>query len=93
MRYSYVHLFLIISKPISEAVLTILFYAASRPDYFSYGHSGSVACVERSPFFSDIVLSVGGWNWAVWREGEKVSQSHTDLVPFSATCLIWDCPD
>ena len=80
MRYSYVHLFLIISKPISEAVLTILIspsYAASRPDYFSYGHSGSVACVERSPFFSDIVLSVGGWNWAVWREGEKVSHTQT----------------
>ena len=47
---------------------------ASRPEYFSYGHNGSVVCVERSPFFRDIVLSVGGWNWAIWREGEKVSE-------------------
>ena len=54
-------------------ILFPLYCVASRPEYCCYGHSGSVACVDRSPFFRDIVLSVGGWNWAIWKEGQKVS--------------------
>ena len=46
---------------------------ASRPDLFFNSHSGQVLCVERSPFFRDVILTVGGWNWTVWREGNKAS--------------------
>ncbi|CAI8052445.1 Dynein intermediate chain 3, axonemal [Geodia barretti] len=46
-------------------------FIPTRPDYFSYGHCGSVVCMERSPFFRDILLTAGGWTWAIWREGEK----------------------
>ncbi|KGL73318.1 WD repeat-containing protein 63, partial [Tinamus guttatus] len=32
-------------------------------------HDGIVHTVQRSPFFKDIVLSVGPWNFAIWKEG------------------------
>lgn len=40
-----------------------------RPEFYSRAHCGTVCCVERSPFFRDIILSVGGWNFAIWKEG------------------------
>uniref|UniRef100_A0A8C3SEI9 WD repeat-containing protein 63 n=1 Tax=Chelydra serpentina TaxID=8475 RepID=A0A8C3SEI9_CHESE len=32
-------------------------------------HDGVVRTIQRSPFFKDIILSVGGWNFAIWKEG------------------------
>lgn len=32
-------------------------------------HDGAVHTVQRSPFYRDIVLTVGGWNIAIWKEG------------------------
>ncbi|XP_020650683.3 dynein axonemal intermediate chain 3 isoform X2 [Pogona vitticeps] len=32
-------------------------------------HDGLVHTVQRSPFFNDIILTVGGWNFAIWKEG------------------------
>nr|XP_025038962.1 WD repeat-containing protein 63 isoform X3 [Pelodiscus sinensis] len=32
-------------------------------------HDGIVHSIQRSPFFKDIILSVGGWNFAIWKEG------------------------
>nr|XP_034977621.1 WD repeat-containing protein 63 isoform X2 [Zootoca vivipara] len=32
-------------------------------------HDGIVHTVQRSPFFKDILLTVGGWNFAIWKEG------------------------
>ncbi|XP_010900416.2 WD repeat-containing protein 63 [Esox lucius] len=32
-------------------------------------HDGLVNTVRRSPFFKDIVLTVGGWTFAIWKEG------------------------
>ena len=46
---------------------------AQQPKYHFNHHSGPVLCLQRSPFFKDIVLSVGGWSFAVWREGCEVS--------------------
>ncbi|KAL5486545.1 hypothetical protein EMCRGX_G019042 [Ephydatia muelleri] len=40
-----------------------------KPEFYSRAHCGAVCCVERSPFFRDIILSVGGWNFAIWKEG------------------------
>ncbi|KAM3876189.1 dynein axonemal intermediate chain 3 [Diretmus argenteus] len=32
-------------------------------------HDWLVNTVQRSPFFKDIILTVGGWNFAIWKEG------------------------
>eukprot|EP01135_Chromosphaera_perkinsii_P005184 Nk52_evm2s322 gene=Nk52_evmTU2s322 len=32
------------------------------------GHFGPVTAIQRSPFFKDIVLSVGGWTFSIWKE-------------------------
>ncbi|XP_074122452.1 dynein axonemal intermediate chain 3 [Sminthopsis crassicaudata] len=32
-------------------------------------HDGSIHTVQRSPFYTDIVLTIGGWNVAIWKEG------------------------
>nr|XP_056700726.1 dynein axonemal intermediate chain 3 [Euleptes europaea] len=32
-------------------------------------HDGLVHTIQRSPFFKDIILTVGGWNFAIWKEG------------------------
>ncbi|CAH2310444.1 WD repeat-containing 63 [Pelobates cultripes] len=32
-------------------------------------HDGAVDTVQRSPFIQDIVLTVGGWSLAIWKEG------------------------
>ncbi|XP_045403584.1 dynein axonemal intermediate chain 3 isoform X1 [Lemur catta] len=31
-------------------------------------HDGAVHTVQRSPFYNDIILTVGGWNVAIWKE-------------------------
>ncbi|KAK6180530.1 hypothetical protein SNE40_012670 [Patella caerulea] len=40
-----------------------------KPDYYHALHDGPVTTLQRSPFFKDIVLSVGGWTLALWKEG------------------------
>ncbi|XP_070261594.1 dynein axonemal intermediate chain 3 [Myotis yumanensis] len=32
-------------------------------------HDGAIHTIQRSPFYSDIILTVGGWNLAIWKEG------------------------
>ncbi|KAM6168306.1 dynein axonemal intermediate chain 3 [Erethizon dorsatum] len=32
-------------------------------------HDGAVHTIQRSPFYNDIILTVGGWNVAIWKEG------------------------
>uniref|UniRef100_A0A8D0VJT9 Dynein axonemal intermediate chain 3 n=1 Tax=Sus scrofa TaxID=9823 RepID=A0A8D0VJT9_PIG len=32
-------------------------------------HDGAVHTVQRSPFYEDIILTIGGWNVAIWKEG------------------------
>jgi len=61
---------------------------ASRPEYYFSGHCGSVCCVERSPFFRDILLSVGGWTFALWKEGAKVRKSRgkRSLLKWESVC-------
>ncbi|KAJ3090116.1 WD repeat-containing protein 63 [Quaeritorhiza haematococci] len=42
---------------------------ASRVEYAFPCHFGPMSDLQRSPFFPDIVLSVGGWSFHIWREG------------------------
>ncbi len=34
-------------------------------------HFNSVSDVKRSPFYNDIILSVGGWSLHIWKEGVR----------------------
>ncbi|XP_027470270.1 WD repeat-containing protein 63 isoform X3 [Zalophus californianus] len=40
-----------------------------KPVSLSTIHDGSVHTVQRSPFYKDIILTIGGWNVAIWKEG------------------------
>ncbi|XP_041063784.1 dynein intermediate chain 3, axonemal [Carcharodon carcharias] len=40
-----------------------------KPTHCYTVHDGPVNTVQRSPFFTDIILTVGGWTFAIWKEG------------------------
>ncbi|XP_078075353.1 dynein axonemal intermediate chain 3 [Mustelus asterias] len=40
-----------------------------RPTHCYAVHDGPVNTVQRSPFFRDIILTIGGWTFAIWKEG------------------------
>ncbi|KAJ3169656.1 WD repeat-containing protein 63 [Geranomyces variabilis] len=42
---------------------------ASRVEHAINYHFGAMSDLHRSPFFPDILLSVGGWSFHIWREG------------------------
>lgn len=46
---------------------------AKKPKSLYSVHDGPVHTVQRSPFYNDIILTVGGWNVAIWKEGVMVS--------------------
>lgn len=46
---------------------------AKKPVNLYTVHDGAVHTVQRSPFFNDIILTVGGWNVAIWKEEVLVS--------------------
>lgn len=40
-----------------------------KPEYYHAIHDGPVVSLQRSPFFNDVILSVGGWTFTIWKEG------------------------
>ncbi|KAL8583506.1 hypothetical protein ACOMHN_056316 [Nucella lapillus] len=40
-----------------------------KPTYYHTLHDGPVTSLQRSPFLKEVVLSIGGWTWAIWKEG------------------------
>ncbi|XP_071984574.1 dynein axonemal intermediate chain 3 [Engystomops pustulosus] len=42
---------------------------SAKPSQRHVIHDGLVHTVQRSPFLKDFVLTVGGWNFAIWKEG------------------------
>ncbi|XP_036613228.1 dynein intermediate chain 3, axonemal [Trichosurus vulpecula] len=42
---------------------------SQKPTNRYLAHDGSIHTVQRSPFYQDIVLTIGGWNVAIWKEG------------------------
>ncbi|XP_036377329.1 dynein intermediate chain 3, axonemal [Megalops cyprinoides] len=42
---------------------------SAKPSHCFIVHDSPVNTVLRSPFFKDIILTVGGWTFAVWKEG------------------------
>ena len=47
--------------------------AGPRASWHAVAHGGPVHTLKRNPFFQDVLLSVGGWNFNLWREGNLVS--------------------
>ncbi|KAM9241771.1 dynein axonemal intermediate chain 3 [Dugong dugon] len=42
---------------------------AKKPVNLYTVHDGAVHTIQRSPFYKDIILTIGGWNVAIWKEG------------------------
>ncbi|KAB0394411.1 hypothetical protein E2I00_019271, partial [Balaenoptera physalus] len=53
---------------------------AKKPVSLYTVHDGGVHTVQRSPFYKDIILTVGGWNVAIWKEG-IMSYFHGEQAP------------
>lgn len=45
---------------------------APKPDFYQTVHDGPIQTIQRSPFFKDVLLCVGGWNFTLWKEGVNV---------------------
>ncbi|XP_077981205.1 dynein axonemal intermediate chain 3-like [Glandiceps talaboti] len=43
--------------------------APQRPEWSKLLHDSAINTLQRSPFFKDIILCVGGWNFSIWKEG------------------------
>ena len=56
---------------------------AKKPVSLYTVHDGAVHTIQRSPFFNDIVLTVGGWNVAIWKEEVMVSSHRAVQVGVS----------
>lgn len=62
------------------------------PDYSKAcvrAHNGAVISLQRSPFFEDIMLSVGDWSCALWKEGQHQAPLFTSPhapAPYTAGC-------
>ena len=53
-------------------------------------HSSGVAAVAVSPFFDDLVASVGGWDWALWQVDRlEAPLMRSAAAPCTYTCLAW----
>ena len=48
-------------------------------------HQGPVRALLRSPFFENVLLSIGIWTFALWRDGIEVRN-------FAGTFRLSSCP-
>jgi len=46
-------------------------------------------CLQRSPFFPDIILGVVDWGFYLWKEGEKEHLFSSPAGPSYFTCASW----
>lgn len=62
-------------------------------------HCGGVASLSQSPFVEGLLLSAGGWDWAIWHDDRlqaPLMRSRAAPVPY--TCTTWsptrpsECP-
>ncbi|XP_022087919.1 WD repeat-containing protein 63-like isoform X2 [Acanthaster planci] len=61
-----------------------------RPQFAKLYHDWGINTLQRSPFFKDLVLAVGGWNFTLWKEGIEggpIIQSAT--APKKLTAGYW----
>ncbi|KAI9189737.1 hypothetical protein H9P43_001170 [Blastocladiella emersonii ATCC 22665] len=62
---------------------------ASRVESVSGVHYGPVSDVIRSPHFSDILLSVGGWSCNIWQDRSSTPLLSSSLSTVHLTCGAW----
>ena len=55
---------------------------APKAEYYHTLHDGPIVTLQRSPFFRDIVLLVGGWTFSIWKEGVTVSTASSNKPHF-----------
>ena len=48
-------------------------FTAMKAHFYKAHHDGPIVTIQRSPFFKDIVLVIGGWSFSIWKEGIYVS--------------------
>ena len=63
---------------------------AMKPEQVLSAHDGPIATLHRSPFFKDIILTVGGWTFAIWKEGVTVSDLRYNLTWTRSSGLIFE---
>jgi len=62
------------------------------PDYTKsciQAHVGPVVALERSPFFDDIILSVGDWSFQIWKEGQQTPLFQSGYAADYYTAGCW----
>lgn len=55
----------------------------------SQGHFGPCKSLEKSPFFSDIWLTVGDWRFCIWKEGVEKPIFSSPFQSTYITCARW----
>ena len=58
-------------------------HTAPKAEYYHTLHDGPIVTLQRSPFFRDIVLLVGGWTFSIWKEGVTVSTASPNKPQFT----------
>ena len=64
-------------------------HVAPKPTSCVYAHYGSLCAMERSPFFNDIILTVGGCNFSIWKEDIVVSKWYTFTPLYHTLSFIY----
>ena len=51
-----------------------------------------MVALERSPFFEDMLLTVGDWSFCIWREGETTPLFQSGYAGEYYACGTCTCP-
>ncbi|XP_038048584.1 dynein intermediate chain 3, axonemal-like isoform X2 [Patiria miniata] len=61
-----------------------------RPQFAKSYHDWGINTLQRSPFYKDLILAVGGWNFTLWKEGiEGGPIIHSATAPKKLTAGYW----
>lgn len=53
-------------------------------------HSSSVVALAVSPFFDDLVVSAGSWDWALWQVDHlEAPLMRSAAAPCTYSCVAW----
>ena len=51
---------------------------------------GPIVALEISPFFPDVILTAGGWDWSLWKgDFLKAPLMRSPFAPVQYTCAAW----
>ncbi|XP_052776408.1 dynein axonemal intermediate chain 3-like isoform X2 [Mya arenaria] len=58
-----------------------------KPDFYHTVHDGPLTTVQRSPFFADVLLCVGGWSFTLWKEAIIIDKNNPNSAEVSGPIL------